>query len=732
MSRQSILAVVLLLSIVLPGLAQTPQPSSTPTPPVPQKSATGDDKDEVVRITTNLVQVDVVVTKDGRPFPGLKAEDFEIFEDGHPQNITNFAYVSNVGSSPAPIPAKSTARATKDDNSLPPPSAPVNVNDPHRTIAIVVDDLGLSAESMAQVRRQLHKFVDEQLQSNDLVAIIRTGGDMGSLQQFTNDRRLLQAAVDRAHWNPCSRVGVHVFAPAQSTTNSSGEESACGGYSVGNTIRSLRFILKSMAELPGRKAMVLLSDSLPREEQEMTFQSEGDDTDSSSLPGENSRNYYLALQKLAELAIRSSVVIYGIDTQGLQYTGVTAADRITSPSRGVSSQITSISNSRSRLLWQRREGTEILTRETGGFLVQNSNDFKLERVLEDQQGYYLIGYRPTEETFNQRFHHIKARVKGSGLTLRTRFGFYGITEDDARNARTPADKTSLALVSPFGAHEIALDLTAFFANNKTSGSVLRCFVLLNAKDLAFAEDAEGWHKDTVEINGIIFGNNGQIVDQFSHNTLLSIRGQTYERALRDGISLQFDMPVKRAGSYQLRVAALDLASSHIGAAGQFVSVPDLTNQRLALSGVVLEKVATERNSAVMTPSNSSGVTTKAGDSWSQNETGSSPAVRRFSPGALISFACVIYNATPAPDGHPKLTLQARLFRDGKPVDGGEPQPIDVSNQPDLARIMVGGVIRLKDGLQPGKYFLQVVVNDTLAKKKDTETMQWIDFDIVKP
>src|SRR5262245_59032289 len=54
------------------------------------------EQDDVVRITTNVVQIDAIVTKDGKQVTDLKAEDFEIFEDKKPQKITNFSYVSNV------------------------------------------------------------------------------------------------------------------------------------------------------------------------------------------------------------------------------------------------------------------------------------------------------------------------------------------------------------------------------------------------------------------------------------------------------------------------------------------------------------------------------------------------------------------------------------------------------------------------------------------------------------
>src|ERR1043165_5174989 len=64
------------------------QPASTPAPA----------EEDVVRVDANLVQLDAVVTDDaGRQVTDLRAEEFEILEDGRPQQITNFSYVSNAG-----------------------------------------------------------------------------------------------------------------------------------------------------------------------------------------------------------------------------------------------------------------------------------------------------------------------------------------------------------------------------------------------------------------------------------------------------------------------------------------------------------------------------------------------------------------------------------------------------------------------------------------------------------
>src|SRR5205085_11907753 len=114
---------------------------------------------------------------------------------------------------------------------------------------------------------------------------------------------------------------------------------------------------------------------------------EGATADASSLPalGTSSAAQF---QSSAEIAIRSSVVISAVDTRGLQYTGLTAADRPTGNSRQIATQIITTMSQRSAQLSSGREGSDLIARQTGGFLVRNSNDFGLKRVLEDQQGYY--------------------------------------------------------------------------------------------------------------------------------------------------------------------------------------------------------------------------------------------------------------------------------------------------------------------------------------------------------
>jgi hypothetical protein len=90
---------------------------------------------------------------------------------------------------------------------------------------------------------------------------------------------------------------------------------------------------------------------------------------------------------------------------------------------------------RSNLIQSRRDGAYMIAKETGGFLVHDQNEFQLDKILDEQGGYYLIGYRPSTETFNKKFRKLKARVKKAGFEVRTRSGFFGISEEEAKRLK---------------------------------------------------------------------------------------------------------------------------------------------------------------------------------------------------------------------------------------------------------------------------------------------------------
>ena len=713
MIRRNLLSLSIAFATLNLAFGQQPQqPSPPPQKTTPPQNPPEIDTQDVVKITTNLVQVDAVVTKDGKPVTDLQADDFELSEDGKPQTITNFSYVSNVVAAPAATPAKA---ATKDKTAPPIPPAVVRPGDVRRTVALVIDDLGMSFQSVSIARQQARKFINEQIAPNDLVAIIRTSGEVGALQQFTTDRRMLNNAIDRLRWYPCSRAGLHVFAPI-GAPQPPGDAPCGGSRNIRGTLQALKFVVEGMRELPGRKSLVLMSDMLPIETQEpgTTNLTPGDGD-----LADDRTDYTAQLKKVAEMAIRSSVVIYAVDTRGLAYTGITAMDDLRGMSprvsaANISGQINSILSARSMAMTAGREGSDLIAKQTGGFLVRNSNDFGLKRIAEDQNGYYLLAYRPNEQTFNRQFHHIKLAVKRKGLSVRTRNGFLGIGDLEKPQALTTTGQLAKALISPFGANDITVRLTTMFTNF-APGSLLRSLLYIDARDLMFTDEPDGGHVATFDLGIILFGDNGRVVDQQTREVKLRLGKDTYQNALQSGLVYTLDTPVKQAGAFQYRVALRDQGSSRIGSAGQFIQVPNLANGQMSLSGVVLLKDVPEN------PANAGAQQT------AREAINAGPAVRQFHQGDRLLFAYSIYNAA----AHlPQLTTQTRIFRNGKLLFTGPASPLD-SAQSDPQRVASIGRVQLGQDFEPGEYVLQVVVTDPSAKEKQQIASQWIDFEVVK-
>lgn len=745
MKKQSSLALILLLSLCLNTFGQNPPPRPTPSPQQEKQDKSAED--EVVRITTNLVQVDVTVTdKKGQPVTDLRPEEVEILEDDRQQKITNFSYVSleNAGSGQA------VAAPTATDKAAPSvPPVRLRPEQIRRTLALVVDDLSLSFESAHFTRQSLKKFVDEQMQPGDLVAIIRTGGGIGALQQFTSDKRQLYAAIERVRFNLQGRGNIGAFAPIESDSlaearaqmpnlpNAGDDEREANRrdaaselnefrediFSVG-TLGAINYIVRGMKELPGRKSILLLSEGF-----------------SLTRRGEENTRVLEALRRLTDLANRASVVIYTMDARGLQTLGLTAED---STAGQTPEQIESRLADRRDTLFETQSGLAYLAQQTGGLAIRNTNDLSggIKRVLEDQKGYYLIGYRPEEATFDpatgrRRFHKLKIRIKRPGLNHRTRTGFFGISEEEAVPARRTRDEQLAgAITSPFNANGVGLRLTSLFGSDPKVGPFVRSIMHINLRDLTFVDEPDGWHKTVFDVLALTFGDNGQVIDQTSRIQTIRLRGDTYERALRNGLVYNLSVPIKKAGAYQLRAALRDTASERVGSASQFIEVPDLKKNRLTISGLVLQGLdpaAAQKSAQAQAQNGASPAGTdeaqKAEDETSNLDPQASPALRRFQRGMVMQYGFVIYNAklTPAP----QLTTQLRLFRDGKLIFTGKVTPLNIAGQTDLKRIAGGAGLQLGTDMAPGEYVLQIIATDALAKDKYRTATQWMDFEIVK-
>jgi len=554
MKNKDFLAVVLCLCLVSVSFGPWQDTSQTP--------AEGD----VVRITPNLVQVDAVITgKNGKPVTDFKPEELQLSENNRPQKITHFAYIA--ADTP---PAKATAR---DNNTVGVPPDRLRAEDVRRTIALIVDDLGLSFQSTHFVRRALKQFVDEQMQPGDLVAIIRTSGGIGALQQFTSDKRQLYAAIEHVKWYAGGRSEVGAFTPA--TSGKLGSEVDAKSkeldefrndlFAVG-TLGAVSYVVRGLSDLPGRKSVLLISDGFKIL-----------DRDPMSRTSSNDRTFQ-RLQQLIDETTRASVVIHTINAKGLQTTGSlraedSLADASNSSGARTPDQVAQALRDRGNDEFDLQSGLDYLADETGGIAIHNSNDLAggIKKIIDDK-GYYLIGYRPDQTTFDPRtgrrtYHHLSLKVLRSGkFNVRMRNGFYGAVDDDkSKTAAAGAREQILhALISPFGAAGVPIRLTSLFANDAKDGSFMRSLLHVDGSALTFTDEPDDWHQAQFDVVAVTFGAEGNIVDEVSRVDRLRVRGEAYQRVLKAGFVYMVTVPIKKPGAYQLRVALRDQASERGG------------------------------------------------------------------------------------------------------------------------------------------------------------------------
>ena len=639
-----------------------------------------------LRITVRLVQIDAVARdKSGHYVDDLKREELRLFQDGKEHKITYFSYS---GGRPAVAPSP---QGKGEQGRAPAPAPPMTAGSIRRTVALVVDDLGLSWESMHRVKQALREFVDKQVQPGDAVAIIRTGTGIGTLQQFTTDRRMLITAIDRLRWTGLSRGGID-------SVDLAGEDEpppVTGGraspmslkiferfrsfsYTLG-TLGALNHVVEELREKPGRKSAVLFSDGL------QMFADYGDELTGGSIS--------TRLRRLCDRANRAGVAFYTVDTRGLMVLSMRAGDRVRSARAA-----RELADNRHKEYVKNQDGLALLARETGGVFSSDQNDLAAAaaNALGDQSGYYLIGYDPGPGIFQdgrsaKEYHRIKLKVTRPGVTVRTRSGFYGVEDRPSPPPRTDRSSQLLAAIrNPFQSGGIGLRLSAVYAITEQTGPAILSMLHIDGANLDFRNDTEGDLTATVDVALISFGEDGRAETSTADTYQIQIKPEKLEEARLRGFVYKVTHQFTRPGPYQVRVAVRDASSGEVGSASQFVELPDWKKKDLAVSGILL----------------------------SVNGGGNAASVlRQFAPETKISYAFEVYNAKAGTE------VLARLYREGKLVWTGKEYTLE---SPQV-RLPLSRELTIEKGTPPGSYVLEVVARRRDGKNIKDVATQWTDF-----
>ena len=690
--------------------AQAQQPQQTPTPPR--------SPDDVVRVYTELVQTDVMVfDKKGHFVKDLTRDNFELRVDGKPRPIQSFELITAGSDEESQLAAARGATTVNLKRPVP--------LDRGRIVFFYVDDFHMDVASFSMARKVIANFIDKQLGQNDQIGIASATGQIGFLQQLTNDRMVLHAAIDRLNPRTYSvkdmeRPPMSEFQAVQIDRNNrdvfdffvsetmrenpgitrdiaahmvqARVQSLLSQASVFNshTLVGLERLIRTAKILPGRKIVFFLSGGFLIENRHGDVISK--------------------IREVTHAAGDSSVVIYSMDTRGLV---ASLSDASTSEPFDPSGRLIASSGGE---LTATQDGMNALAVDTGGKALFNTNDLTqgFAPALKETAVYYLLAWKPDADAQKEkRFRNLEVKLLNRpDLSVRVRKGYFDVAPEPEVAAKPAASPTPSQVVpaklresmaAPYPERGLPILMSADYYDVAGKGPTLSTAVQIPIEFLSFSEQPSGKMQAAVDVSGVYYDDKGTVKDSF----LERIIATSLASAINDGDrDITFTYPAKLLpGLYQVRVAARDAKTGRIGSAHAWFNIPDLSKKQLMMSSVLLG----ERRQQPMTNVSNFGALNPIALS----------ASHRFKRDSTLRFLVFTYNATPSPaDQKPDVAIQVQVVRDDQPVITTALRKIGADQNTDLGRMPYAAEIPLTD-LQPGRYQLQISVIDRVSKQSTT-------------
>jgi VWFA-related protein len=567
------------------ALSQTkPEPSGEPQ--------------DVIKFETSLVQTDVMVfDKNGRFVDGLKPEQFQLKVNNAQREISFFEAIRSGGFS-------SNREGLKSDQ--PKPVDAVRTDAQRRSIIFYVDDLHLAPDSLERTRKSLLNFIDRGIGRGDLVAITSPSGQIGFLQQFTDDKAALRSAVARLNYRAetktdmekppmseyiaakiregdeqaliyytqeiqrqnCIRVRSQIICSVtpqgarQMAKNRANQIAIESAPATDNTLRLLEGLMRTAAQLPGRKLVFVVSDGFYL-----------NDTKTGSID---------RIKKITDAAGRAGVLIYTLDARGLFGDSIDVTNNKPIDSKGmlIGAGIGEISNS--------QNGLNALAKDTGGQAFRNTNRPMhewIEKVIDETSNYYLLAWKPdTEEQKRGKFKNIEVSIIGRpDLKVRVRTGYFKSAalpllstkkKTDKDPAKARADDMRLVIDAPVSQSEIPTEVDLRFVQMPGFGTRVVATFSIDDSALTF-EMTDGKLSADVDIGGILYDDKGKPINSIVGRLRIFPQSSTAGAATRQKRAIYRFSTLVPGGLYQVRIGIRDLKSSRIGSAMDWVTVPKL-------------------------------------------------------------------------------------------------------------------------------------------------------------
>lgn len=678
----------------------------------PQSPVPGSGQQPSVTFTTevNFVEVHAIVTDDRGAFvKDLTKEDFEIYEDGKPQQAAVFSLVD------LPVERQLTMTTGRGGELIESDVRTASRTFDGRLYILLLDDLHTTFSRSQLVKDTAKRFVQQYLGANDLAAVVYTSGRQEAGQELTSSPRLLLAAIDRFQGRKLPSPGVEKLAVhlrdvanndavsddpqairsnegltrAQQVRDPSDPER---GLNARRALDAVENVSRWMADVQGRRKALL-------------FFSEGLDYDIYEPFNRSSASAIVQdAQDAAAAAQRANVNVYAIDPRGLSNFG----DLIDINARSDYPQL-DYGNFRGALreLLLSQESLISLSEETGGLAVVNTGDVVggLGRIVLDNSRYYLLGYYSDSTKWSNKFLKIDVRVKRPGVEVRARRGYMPPDQKAAAKAReaevkagtSPALKAALSKPVPLGDLPIRVFAAPFKGTGKNASVLVA--VEIDGSSLKFQE-RDGRFNEKLEVSIVASDQRAKVQGGDRQEFDMKLMPQTYQRVSSTGVRLlsRLDLP---PGRYQIRVGAYETTGGTVSTVPYDLEVPDYAQVPFGMSGILL------------TSSSAETLVTANPDAQLKETLAGSPVVtRRFTPADTLTYFAEVYDFSSKAAHQVTFVTTVLSATDGKKVfEAQDRQDASASDRPQTYGFKADLPL---EGISPGAYILHVEAASTIG------------------
>jgi VWFA-related protein len=546
------------------ALAQQQQAPQVNTPGGGQVAvAQGPDKTYSIKMNANIVLNNVIVRdkKTGEVVKGLKASDFQIFEDKKQQRVSSFDYQevdkAAVLAEKSTISGKATLADLVENNFA---ANPQQLRD-HRLIVVFMDLSSMQPEDIDRAVDAANNYVDKQMAPADLVALVSMSTGLTMDQDFTSDKDQIKKTL--AKYNGTDTTGFAVTdTSGDDTTQFQADDSEYNALNTDRELMAIRAIAKSLEKVDQKKSMLYFSGGLTRQ---------GIENQAS-------------LRAATNEAAKANMAIYSVDTRGLQALPP-GGDASKASLRGNSAYSGGAMTAQLNANFSSQETLGTLSMDTGGKAFFDSNDFgpAFQAVQHDTEAYYIVGFRSTNQAQDGGYRHLLVKVNRPDVNVQFRPGYYAPA--DFTHAKTEDRELALneQLRSDLPASDVAVYLQALYFRLNENSFYVPVSLVVPGSQIPFLKSGNK-DKATLDIIGQVKNGQGITVGNARQTVPLVLDPAVNAKQKNIQYSTGFTLA---PGKYHLKFVVRENQTGNMGSFETDLNVPDMKKVPLKLSSIVL-------------------------------------------------------------------------------------------------------------------------------------------------